>query len=145
MYLRCWHADSLRALLGMNSRQIVASKGCMMACICTAICIAFTHMVCSVQYMAPEVVAGRGHGKAVDWWSIGILLYEMLCGTPPFRAQSRQKLQKQILTSKLKLPRKLQCSMPAFAYTCRAPDPALRWVSALSLRVLGGLLCQLFS
>ena len=55
--------------------------------------------------MAPEVVAGKGHGKAVDWWSIGILLYEMLCGTPPFRAQGRQKLQKQILTSKLKLPR----------------------------------------
>ena len=68
--------------------------------------------MCSVQYMAPEVVAGRGHGKAVDWWSIGILLYEMLCGTPPFRAQSRQKLQKQILTSKLKLPRKLSRCMP---------------------------------
>ena len=58
-----------------------------------------------LQYMAPEIVAGKGHGKAVDWWSIGILLYEMLCGTPPFRAQGRQKLQKQILTSKLKLPR----------------------------------------
>ncbi|CAL5223372.1 g5877 [Coccomyxa viridis] len=58
----------------------------------------------TMEYMAPEIVAGKGHGKAVDWWSIGILLYEMLCGTPPFRAQGRQKLQKQILTSKLKLP-----------------------------------------
>lgn len=55
--------------------------------------------------MAPEVVAGKGHGKAVDWWSVGILLYEMLCGVPPFRAKGRDKLQKQIMAAKLKLPR----------------------------------------
>lgn len=55
--------------------------------------------------MAPEVVAGKGHGKAVDWWSVGILLYEMLCGVPPFRAKGRDKLQKQIMSAKLKLPR----------------------------------------
>ncbi len=55
--------------------------------------------------MAPEVVAGKGHGKAVDWWSVGILLYEMLCGVPPFRARGRDKLQKQIMSAKLKLPR----------------------------------------
>ena len=39
-------------------------------------------------------------------WSVGILLYEMLCGMPPFRAKSRNQLQKQILGGKLKLPRK---------------------------------------
>ena len=50
-------------------------------------------------------MAGKGHGKAVDWWSVGILLYEMLCGTPPFRAKGRAQLQRQILTAKLKLPR----------------------------------------
>lgn len=60
---------------------------------------------CCSQYMAPEVVAGKGHGKAVDWWSVGILLYEMLCGVPPFRARGRDKLQKQIMSAKLKLPR----------------------------------------
>ena len=52
-----------------------------------------------------QIVAGKGHGKAVDWWSVGILLYEMLCGTPPFRAKGRAQLQRQILTAKLKLPR----------------------------------------
>ena len=53
---------------------------------------------------APEVISGRGHGKAVDWWSVGVLLYEMLCGVPPFRAKGRQQLQKLITTAKFKLP-----------------------------------------
>ncbi|BDA45563.1 Ribosomal protein S6 kinase beta-2 [Coccomyxa sp. Obi] len=63
----------------------------------------------TMEYMAPEVVAGKGHGKAVDWWSVGILLYEMLCGVPPFRAKGRDKLQKQIMSAKLKLPPYMSC------------------------------------
>jgi p70 ribosomal S6 kinase len=58
----------------------------------------------TVEYMAPEIVAGRGHGKAVDWWSVGVLVYEMLCGVPPFRAKGRAALQRQITAGKLKLP-----------------------------------------
>ena len=54
---------------------------------------------------APEIISGMGHGKAVDWWSVGILLYEMLCGMPPFKAKGRKQLQAQILSAKLKLPR----------------------------------------
>jgi serine/threonine protein kinase len=57
---------------------------------------------------APEIIAGRGHGKAVDWWSVGVLLYEMLCGVPPFRAKGRQQLQKLITAAKFKLP----CEQP---------------------------------
>lgn len=58
----------------------------------------------TMEYMAPEVILGHGHGKAVDWWSVGILLHEMLCGVPPFRAKSRPALQKAITTAKFKLP-----------------------------------------
>ena len=53
---------------------------------------------------APEVINGSGHGKAVDWWSVGVLLFEMLCGMPPFRAKGRQQLQKLITIAKFKLP-----------------------------------------
>ena len=59
----------------------------------------------TVEYMAPEVVAGRGHGKAVDWWSVGVLLFEMLTGQPPFRAKGRAALARQITGGgKLKVP-----------------------------------------
>ena len=41
----------------------------------------------TVEYMAPEIVVGRGHDKAADWWSVGVLLYEMLTGKVVFLSQ----------------------------------------------------------
>ncbi|XP_024391162.1 serine/threonine-protein kinase AtPK2/AtPK19 isoform X2 [Physcomitrium patens] len=58
----------------------------------------------TMEYMAPEIVQHKGHGKAADWWSVGILLYEMLTGEPPFANNNRQKLQEKIVKDKIKLP-----------------------------------------
>ena len=51
------------------------------------------------EYMAPEIVLSRGHDKGVDFWSIGILIYEMLCGTTPFEANSQQETFERIVYS----------------------------------------------
>ncbi|PKA61793.1 Serine/threonine-protein kinase [Apostasia shenzhenica] len=58
----------------------------------------------TVEYMAPEIILGKGHDKAADWWSIGILLFEMLTGKPPFVGGNRDKIQQKIVKDKIKLP-----------------------------------------
>ncbi|KAI9107942.1 hypothetical protein K1719_020815 [Acacia pycnantha] len=58
----------------------------------------------TIEYMAPEIILGKGHDKAADWWSVGILLFEMLTGKPPFRGGNREKIQQKIIKDKIKLP-----------------------------------------
>ena len=43
------------------------------------------------EYLSPEVIQGNSHGAAVDWWSLGILIYELTFGTTPFKGQRRSE------------------------------------------------------
>lgn len=58
------------------------------------------------EYLAPEIVDAKGHGKAVDWWSVGCIIYEMLTGMPPFtlKDNNRAELFKNIMSCNIALP-----------------------------------------
>ncbi|CAG0884501.1 unnamed protein product, partial [Cyprideis torosa] len=58
----------------------------------------------TVEYMAPEVVNRKGHTTAADWWSYGVLMYEMLTGALPFQGKSRKETMNDILRAKLTMP-----------------------------------------
>ena len=65
-----------------------------------------TYTLCGTpEYIAPEVLLNKGHGKGVDWWTLGILIYEMLVGDPPFLDEDPMGIYQQVLTAKVKFTR----------------------------------------
>lgn len=62
------------------------------------------------EYVAPELVENRGHGKAVDWWALGCILYEMLYGLPPFYDKNLNTMYKKILHDPIKFSSSLPVS-----------------------------------
>jgi protein-serine/threonine kinase len=56
------------------------------------------------EYIAPEVIKGSGHTSAVDWWTLGILIYEMLYGTTPFKGKNRNATFANILREDIPFP-----------------------------------------
>uniref|UniRef100_A0A672L1S3 non-specific serine/threonine protein kinase n=1 Tax=Sinocyclocheilus grahami TaxID=75366 RepID=A0A672L1S3_SINGR len=58
----------------------------------------------TVEYMSPEVVNRRGHTQSADWWSLGVLMFEMLTGTLPFQGKDRNETMNMILKAKLGMP-----------------------------------------
>lgn len=57
------------------------------------------------EYLAPEIIQSKGHNRAVDWWALGILIYEMLAGYPPFFDDNPFGIYEKILSGKIDWPR----------------------------------------
>ncbi|KAL7125947.1 hypothetical protein ABFS83_14G151100 [Erythranthe nasuta] len=66
------------------------------------------------EYLAPEIIKGEGHGSAVDWWTFGIFLYELLYGKTPFKGAENRKTLFNVVGEQLRFP-----DSPATSYASR--------------------------
>nr|AML78127.1 putative LOV domain-containing protein [Telesonix jamesii] len=80
------------------------------------------------EYIAPEIITGAGHTSAIDWWAVGIFLYEMIYGRTPFRGKNRQKTFSNILHKDLTFPSSIPASLAArqLMNALLNRDPAIR-------------------
>src|SRR6266566_9839617 len=91
------------------------------------------------SYMAPEQALGKANAfsPAVDIYALGALLYEMLTGRPPFRAETAAETQRQLITEEPVPPSRLNANVPSDLETiclkCLSKDPARRYATAAAL------------
>ncbi|RLN73870.1 hypothetical protein BBJ28_00006597 [Nothophytophthora sp. Chile5] len=80
------------------------------------------------EYLAPELVLNKGHGKAVDHWALGCLLYELIAGRTPFQHNDQNKIFEKILQGRamVKFPAKFDADAKDLVMKLLEPNPALR-------------------
>lgn len=80
----------------------------------------------SVAYLAPEILTRQGHGRAVDLYGLGVLLYELMEGQPPYYSRDRDTLFRNIVAASLPPPRcSARCQELILALMQRDPKKRL--------------------
>ena len=74
------------------------------------------------EYLAPEIIKNSGHGKGADWWTLGIIIYEMLVGIDPFNDNDPMSVYSNILKSKVVFPRRFNKSARSLIKRLLQPD-----------------------
>ncbi|XP_072277567.1 ribosomal protein S6 kinase alpha-1 isoform X4 [Pyxicephalus adspersus] len=85
----------------------------------------------TVEYMAPEVVNRQGHSHSADWWSYGVLMFEMLTGSLPFQGKDRKETMTLILKAKLGMPQFLSSEAQGLLRALFKRNPANRLGSGI--------------
>ncbi|XP_015697913.2 serine/threonine-protein kinase D6PKL2 [Oryza brachyantha] len=80
------------------------------------------------EYLAPEIVSGEGHGSSVDWWTLGIFVFELLYGVTPFKGYDNETTLANIVARALEFPKEPPVSSAArdLVTSLLAKDPARR-------------------
>lgn len=86
------------------------------------------------EYLAPEVLEGKGYTKAVDWWSFGTLMFEMLTGLPPYYSQDVQQMYFKIMHAKLELPDTMDENTKSILLGLLERDPTKRLADAAHVK-----------
>ncbi|XP_020885766.1 protein kinase PINOID 2 isoform X1 [Arabidopsis lyrata subsp. lyrata] len=91
------------------------------------------------EYLAPEVISGQGHGSAVDWWTYGIFLYEMIFGRTPFKGENNEKTLVNILKAPLTFPKVIVNSPKEYEDMVNAQDLIIKLLVKNPKKRLGSL------
>ncbi|GAA5873705.1 hypothetical protein JCM1840_003008 [Sporobolomyces johnsonii] len=78
------------------------------------------------EYLSPELILGEGYSRTVDWWTLGVLMYEMLSGLPPFFEDDHQKMYRRIVEEPLTFPPTITGSARHLLQGLLQKDPADR-------------------
>ncbi|KAJ3026221.1 camp-dependent protein kinase catalytic subunit, partial [Rhizophlyctis rosea] len=79
------------------------------------------------DYLAPEIIQSKGYGRAVDWWALGVLIFEMLAGYPPFQDEDHFKLYEKIIACRIKYPTHFDPSAKDLIKRLLTPDLTKRY------------------